>query len=195
MKSKTLLSLSIAAIIGTTIYAPISAAALPFLTKQSTPTTETVAQKKTDGQIISILVALNNNEITGAQDAQQKTTNHSVKRYASMLQREHTKNLDKTLKLSQELGIAPVPTSTANMLMRDGKKEVKTLAPLTGNNFDVAYINDMVKDHTAALKLIDTNLLKNVSNPALKSQIERTRPHIAAHLVKAQKIQQQLAAH
>lgn len=191
MKSKTLLSLSIAAIIGTSVYAPISTAALPLLNKQTTAT-ENPQQKKKDGQIISILVALNNNEIAGAQEALQKTTDRSVKRYASMLQREHTKNLNKTLKLSQELGIAPVPTSTANMLTRDGKREMKALTALNGNGFDVAYINDMVKDHTAALKLIDTNLLKNVSNPVLKTQIERTRPHIVAHLEKAQKIQQQL---
>lgn len=191
MKSKTLLSLSIAAIIGATVYAPISTAALPLLNKQ-TPVTENAQQKKKDGQIISILVALNNNEISGAQEALQKTTNHSVKRYASMLQREHTKNLNKTLKLSKDLGIAPVATPTANTLARDGKKEMKTLAALNGNGFDVAYINDMVRDHTAALKLIDTNLLKNVSNPALKVQIERTRPHIVAHLEKAQKIQKQL---
>lgn len=191
MKSKTLLSLSIAAIIGTSVYAPISTAALPLLNKHTTAT-ENPQQKKKDGQIISILVALNNNEIAGAQEALQKSSDRSVKRYASMLQREHTKNLDKTLKLSQELGIAPVPTSTANMLKRDGKKEMKALTALNGNGFDVAYINDAVKDHTAALKLIDTNLLKNVSNPVLKTQIERTRPHIVAHLEKAQKIQQQL---
>jgi len=191
MKSKTLLSLSIAAVMGTAIYAPISTAALPFLSKQNT-TTENNVQKKKDGQIISILVALNNNEISGAQEALQKTTNRYVKKYASMLQREHTKNLNKTLKLSQELGIAPVATPTANTLTRDGKKEMRSLAALNGNGFDVAYINDMIKDHTAALKLIDTNLLKNVSNPALKTQIERTRPHIVAHLEKAQKIQQQL---
>lgn len=192
MKSKTLLSLSIAAIIGTAAYAPISTAALPFLSKQSM-STESAAQKKKDGQIIAILVALNNNEIAGSQEALQKTSNHSVKRYASMLQREHTKNLNKTLKLSQELGIAPVPASTASTIQRDGKKEMKTLNALNGSNFDVTYINDMVRDHQAALNLIDNNLLKNVTNPVLKAQLERTRPHIAAHLEKAQKIQQQLS--
>lgn len=192
MKSKTLLALSIATIMGTTVYAPISLAANTEAPATKQAMASQTAQAKKDGAVIATLIALNNNEITAAQVALQKSNNLSVKRYAKMLQREHTKNLDKTVQLSQKLGIPTVQTSTVTMIQRDGKKEVRGLDAATGNNFDVLYINDMVKNHQAALNLIDTNLLKNANNPALKNHLEKTRHHIEAHLIRAQKIQQQL---
>jgi len=190
MKSNVVLSLSIAAIVGTAIYAPVSTAATNYAMKNSV-VTESTAQNRKDGGIIGELVALNNNEIMASQEAVQKATNHSVKRYAEMIERDHKKNLDQVLKLSEKLGIAPIETKAVSSLQHAGKKEVKQLSALNGANFDKAYIDDMVKDHTAALKLLDHHLVK-ATNPALKAQVERTRPHIVAHLEKGKKIQQEL---
>lgn len=187
MKSKTILSLSIAALIGTTVYIPTSLAASHHQSAKS----ENALQSKKDGEIIATLVALNNNEITLAQEAKQKATNPAVKRYARMMDKEHTKNLKQTLQLSAKLGIAPVQSKTVSKLQHDGKKELKHLASLDSHNFDKAYSNEMVRDHTAALKIIDQSL-KHSSNPEVTAFLNTTRPHIAMHLAKAEKIQQEL---
>ena len=190
MKSKIILSMSIAAFVGATLYIPVSAAASMSNEKQPTK-----AQMKRDGEIIDTLVALNNNEIMMSQEALKKTTNRSVKRYAKMIEREHSKNLNQTLKLSEKLGIAPVETKAVKVLERNGKKETKQLASLNGDKLDKVYVKDMVKDHSAALKLFDNNLLKHASNPELKTLLEKTRPHIAAHLEKAQQLEEEMNIH
>lgn len=193
MKSKNILALSIAAIIGSAAYAPTSLAVHAPAPAIKQAAMSQSAQMKKDGAVIAILVALNTNEIAASKIALQKATNQSVKRYAKMLEREHTKNLNKILKLSKELKIASIKNSTASKITSNGKKEMSGLSAATGENFDVLFINDMVKDHQAALTLIDTNLSKNVYNTELKTDLEKTRKHIAMHLEKGQKIQKKLA--
>lgn len=190
MKSKNLVALSIATIIGATTYAPASLAIHAPAIKQATISQS--AQMKKDGEVIAVLVALNTNEIAAAKLALQKSTNHSVKRYAKMLEREHTKNLNKALELSKDLNITPVQTNTVKKINNGGKKEIRALNAATEGNFDMLYINDMVADHQAALNLIDTNLSKHVYNPVLKADLEKTHQHITMHLKKGQKIQKQL---
>jgi putative membrane protein len=154
--------------------------------------TATKEQKQKDGEIVAFLVTLNKNEIAAAKQAMKKSKTASVKQYATMLNKQHTQNLADTLKVSKKIGIAPNNTAAVVQLQQNGKEELVGLAALKGNEFEKAYIDAMVKDHTDALNLIDNNLLVNVTNPDLKAQIEATRPHIAAHLQEGQTIQTQL---
>lgn len=147
---------------------------------------------KQDGEIIATLIVLNKNEIALAKEALIKVRNPAVRKYAHLLKREHTKNLNQTLKLSKKTDINPVETATVITLKQDGEKELLALSSLKAKSFEEAYVNAMVKEHTAALNLIDDNLLINVTNPALKAQIEATRPHIASHLEKAKELQNEL---
>ena len=47
----------------------------------------------------------------------------------------------------------------------------------------------MVKGHNEVLDVIDNQLLKNADNTALKKHLTDTRAHIAAHLEKAEQLQ------
>jgi putative membrane protein len=161
-----------------------NAAAMPTVTPE---------QKQKDAEIIAVLVTLNKNEVAAAKEALKKAKTPAVKKYAKMLKQEHTANLAATLKVSKKIDIAPLNSVAAVVaLQQGGKEELVALEALKGNEFDKAYIDAMVKDHTNALNLIDNDLMKNVTNPALKAQIEATRPHIAMHLQEGQMIQTQL---
>lgn len=150
------------------------------------------AHTQKDGEIIAILLVVNKNEIAAAKEALKKTTNPAVKQYAQMIEKEHTKNLQETLKTDKKIGVTPIAGKIAVTLKQDGKKELIAISVLKGNDFDKAYIKAMVKGHSDVLHMMDDNLLKNVSNPALKKLLLATRPHIQAHLQQAQAIQNEL---
>lgn len=155
------------------------------------PSTMNSIQK--DDEILGFLIVLNKNEINAANEALQKTSNSAVKDYANMMIEQHTKNLDDTMKIAQQMNAKPIETAFVKHLKNKGHKEVKKLSTLSNQQFNIAYINAMVKDHTEALKLIN-NLLTRVTNPTIKTHLEMTKEHVAMHLKDAEIIQRNLKA-
>ncbi len=147
---------------------------------------------KTDAKVLGALVALNQGEIAAAAVAQNKATHASVKKFANFLHAAHNQNLQETLNVSKTIGVVPENGNAAIMLQRLSHKELASLNHLSGGAFDRAYIADMVRDHTAGLRLIDSQLLKVASNPVLIKHLEITRNHVADHLRKAEAIQKEL---
>lgn len=156
-------------------------------------TAPTKAQHR-DQEILGFLVVLNNNEIAAANLVAKVSNNDDVRAYATLMQTEHTKNLEDTLSLSKTIQLFPYESEKVIALKANGKKGLVKLMTLKGNAFDKAYIDAMVKGHTDALVAFDTMLLKNVSNPKLKDQLVATRVHVAHHLEQAKEIQKKLQA-
>ncbi|CEK11029.1 DUF4142 domain-containing protein [Legionella hackeliae] len=153
----------------------------------------TPAQAKVDAKILGGLIVLNQNEIAAATEAQRKATNPAVKNYAAWMNKAHSQNLQEVQNVSHRLGIAPVNGNVAMMLKQKGRQELATLNRLNGMAFDRAYIGAMVKDHSAALHLIDHKLANEATSPLLRRQLELTRAHVVQHLKQAQLIQRELA--
>ncbi|WED44005.1 DUF4142 domain-containing protein [Legionella cardiaca] len=191
MKTKLLLSLSVGAVLlasGCTNNNDYYNDAVPG-TAVVTP-----AQAQVDAKILGGLIVLNQNEIAAATLAQTKASNQAVRNYATLMYRAHSANLQETQNVSKRIGVAPANGNVAMMLKQKGKQELATLNRLNGYNFDKAYIAAMVKDHTAALHLINHKLLTEATNPAVRRQLEISRAHVEQHLRLAQDIQRQLHA-
>jgi predicted outer membrane protein len=97
---------------------------------------------------------------------------------------EHTMNLQQTQELSKRMDVMPVYGQTAMTLKQQGAVEGKKLKHATKNSFNQLFINDMVKDHKAALQLL-TKLNAMATNPALKAQLQATQGHVQEHLNRA----------
>lgn len=151
---------------------------------------DTATQK--DGEIIALMVAVNNHEISAANEALNKTEQADIKEFAELLKNDHTRNLEKTMAISKEAQIAPFETESVVTLQNDGKNEIVSWTELQGADFNIAYINAMVKGHKKVLEIMDDYMLKNVNNQALKDHIMATRPHVQDHLQKAEAIQKKL---
>lgn len=149
-------------------------------------------QAQQNGEILAILMTVDNNEIAIAKETLTKEMTPAIKKYAEMLEKQHTQNLNKAMEVSKKTGIAPVDTETVKSLQQDGAKGLATLSGLNGKEFDNAFINAMVSGHTAVLKMIDDTLLTNASNPAIKKFVQETRPHIAFHLKAGEVIQKDM---
>ena len=81
--------------------------------------------------------------------------------------------------------------ATGVALPKDLKKEhqsaMKKLKSASGEAFDRAYMEQMVKDHEKTLKLLQ-EVQKNAKDPALRQAAEKAAPEVEKHLVKAKEI-------
>jgi putative membrane protein len=153
---------------------------------QSTPDT-----KQKEQEVLGTLMVLNKNEIGAAKFIEKSKVQPVVKKYAMMLDKEHSANLAKVMAMGHKLG-KPVVNDEANKLKKDGEDELAALKEMKGKELGKTYIDDMVKDHQAALDVIDNSLLPNATTPKLKAFVEDTRKHIAHHLEEAKAIQSKM---
>lgn len=139
---------------------------------------------KDDSLALGLLAALNEHEITAAQQAQSKNVSAPVLAYAKMMEKEHGDNLTKTKTLGS---LASIPEVQA---MKDkGKSDLDMLGQKSGKEYESAYVDAMVSGHTEALALIDGRLLSLASTGPVKDHLMETRDHVVMHLEEARKLQ------
>jgi putative membrane protein len=152
----------------------------------------TSAHAQSDEHVLASIITLNKNEISAAQEAQKKSSNKAVKQYAALMEKEHGHNLHETQHIAHQLKLQPENGKIATMLHKKGQHELMSLKHLNHKSFDKAYMDDMIKDHSAALELIDHKLLPETKNPLLRKHLEMTRVHVQKHLEKAKQIRREI---
>jgi putative membrane protein len=152
------------------------------------PKAASADDKKTDGEIIGLMMAADKDEIAAAKQAQSKSIRTPVDDYAKMLEKEHTDDLNKWEALSTNTGIKP-PATAGTALRAKGTAMLAMLTLKNGIDYENGFLDAMIKDHTDDLSLIDNDLMKDVDNPQVKSQLSDTRTHVSAHLDKAKELQ------
>lgn len=152
------------------------------------PMREVPGTEGTDAEVLSFVIAVDVNEILAASEAQKKKVSGAVMDYAKMLHTAHGTNMAKTIKLGQSIKVTPSDTKAVDALKKKGAGELAMLIPLNGKEFEVAYLDAMIKGHTEVLAMIDDKLLKTAKNSALKSHLTETRGHVAMHLEQAKKL-------
>ena len=142
----------------------------------------------TDAEVLAFVNAVNVNEILAAAEAQKKKISGPVMDYAKMLHTEHGANMAKTNQLGLKISVTPSITKEVDAVMRKGAGELATLIPMDGKDFETAYLDAMIKGHMEVLSMIDSKLLTNAKNEALKAHLTETRGHVAMHLEQAKKL-------
>ena len=106
----------------------------------------------------------------------------SVKDYASMLVKDHTKAGDelKSIAKSKNITLPAMPGSDNMDMMTDLMKK-------TGKDFDKAYMNQMVKDHKDAVDLFQ-KAADNSKDSDMKTFAANTLPVLQKHLNDAEAI-------
>lgn len=149
------------------------------------PATAPVANSA-DGDVtaLSLLSTINQHEIDVAQQAVGKGVKGAVAEYAAMMEKDHSDNQAKTLRL-----VTPVDTPDADRMKGDGEKELQALAQQSGTAYEKAYIQAMVAGHEKALAAIDEKMLPTATSEPAKNHLTETRAHVAHHLERAKAIQ------
>jgi putative membrane protein len=115
--------------------------------------------------------------------AVQNASSDDVKRFGQRMIDDHTKANDKLKEVASKEGIT-LPTSL------DAKDQaIKTrLSKLSGDQFDKAYIKDMVRDHKKDVAAFQ-NESSTGSDPAIKAFASETLPTVQDHLKQAETIE------
>jgi len=121
-------------------------------------------------------------EVELGQLATQKASSEEVKKLGQRMVDDHTKANDQLKKVAAE----------KNIQLPDGldakDKAIKArLEKLSGEQFDKAYMKDMVKDHKKDVAEFQKES-QNGKDPAVKNFAQETLPKLQDHLQEAQKI-------
>ena len=128
-----------------------------------------------DKQFLTQASQGNYDEIQLGKLAEEKASNPAVKAFGQRMVTDHTKLTEKMKPYAEEWGIA-APTA----LSPDAQKEYDDLQGKSGSDFDKAYIDDMVTDHTKDLKAF-TKEVNDTHDAKYKVAVEQGKSVVAAH--------------
>jgi len=123
-------------------------------------------------------------EVQLGQLALQKSNNADTKQFAQKMVDDHTKLGDQMKGVAQQIGVK-VPDGPS----KKDKATIAKLQALNGDDFDKAYVKDMIKDHKTDLTDFKTEAA-NGSNPAVKDAASQGSQVISQHLQMIQQIAQ-----
>ncbi len=137
---------------------------------------------KQDMDALAKLAQADMAEIDAGKLASQKASNPDVKKYGQHMVDEHTKMLEEGKKIAQAKGAKPPASADSKH-----RAALKKLQGLSGDEFDRAYMKQMVSDHQEVLKLAQKTA-KDTKDAELKAHVEKGTPHIQEHLDMAKKL-------
>lgn len=123
-------------------------------------------------------------EVQLGQLALQKSSNPDVKQFAQKMVDDHTKLGNEMKQVAQQMNV-----KAPDSLSGKDKSTISKLNALNGDEFDKAYIKDMVKDH----KKDDSEFkqeAQSTQNPQLKQMVIQSDQMIESHLQQIQQIAQ-----
>jgi putative membrane protein len=123
-------------------------------------------------------------EVQLGQLAQQKSQSEDVKQFGQKMVEDHTRLGDQMKPIAQQLGV-----KEPNGPSKKDKQLMAKLEGLSGQQFDQAYIQAMVKDHEKDLKEFQ-NEAQNGHDPNVKQAAQEGAGVISQHLQMIQQIAQ-----
>ena len=121
-------------------------------------------------------------EVELGQLATQKASSEDVKKFGQRMVDDHSKANDQLKQVAEQQHI-DIPTEPH----AKDKATKARLEKLSGEQFDRAYMKDMVKDHRKDVAEFE-KASKSAKDPAVKSFAEQTLPTLREHLKEAERI-------
>lgn len=159
---------------------------------EATPPAAPAPAPLTDPEIASIAVTANQIDIDYANIAKSKASNADVKKFAATMIKDHQSVLNQAVALAKKLGVTPQDNPTTQALLAGSVTAKDMLNSKTGSDFDKAYVDNEVSYHKAAIDLVENTLIKDATNPELKSLLESALPIFKEHLSHAEMVQKEL---
>ena len=145
-------------------------------TNSNSGNTQTGSKKNSDSKFMMMAATSDMNEIGLSNQALSKSTNEDVKKLAQMMIDDHTKSSDELKPIAASKGVT-LPTEMDSK----HKSAMEKMATMSGSEFDMAYVNMMVKDHEKAVALYKKEADKGKDADA-KAFAAKTLPVVQMHL-------------
>lgn len=150
-------------------YTAILGAALLVCT---VPATVQAAPAVTDAQIAHIAYTAGQLDIDAAKQALAKSKDAEVRAFAESMVRDHEAVNDKALALVKKLGVTPEANPTSEALTEAAAAKKQSLAALSGDAFDEAYLKNEAAYHATVNNALASTLIPGASNAELKALLE-----------------------
>lgn len=160
--------------------------------QEVTPASEQGVAAVNDAEIAAIVVAANSIDVRYGEIARERATDERVRQFAEMMITDHTAVNESAGALVARLGVTPQENDVSRSLESSAAETRASLTARTGADFDRAYIANEVAYHQAVLDALDDLLIPNATNAELRQTLVGVRPAFAAHLQRAQSLQQSL---
>lgn len=162
-------------------------AASPALLAQAKGSNEGALSKE-DQQYFRAMAQDNLAEVQTGKLAQQRAKSDEVKKFAEKMVEDHGKMLEEQRAMAKTKGL---------QLPKEPNKEqqaaLKKLQGTRGEQFDTAYMSEMVRDHEKASELLKEAAQK-ARDAELKAMVEKATPVIEEHLQMAKEISDKASA-
>jgi putative membrane protein len=145
-----------------------------------------------DAQILQITHTANAGEIEQARLALTKSQDARVRKFATMMIREHTQADSKGVTVARKDGITREPSPASELLESDAQNATRTLRAESGADFDKNYVDTQVREHQAVLDTIDQKLIPNAKSADVKAYLQDVRAAVATHLTHAEDLQKSM---
>lgn len=160
--------------------------AKPAPEPQAAPTAP-AAEPMAEPNIFAMLTAANEHEIAVSRLALEKSNNAEVKKLAKMMVKDHQNMLEKGQSTAKKLKIEPADNADVTALRDESKTAMTRLQALEGEEFDRAFMEQMVTDHEKVLAAIDGKLMPAAQDEKVKALLTSARPKVEMHLDHARK--------
>jgi putative membrane protein len=150
-----------------------------------------VGQALDDPTIVAIFDAANTADIETGSLAAERAQSKEVRDYGAMIAHDHQAVRQMGRDLAKRLGVTPTPPAGDS----SAKAQAETMASLRakhGAEFDRALMQHEVAFHKSVIEAIQSTLLPAIQNSELKALVEKVVPAFQAHLLLAQRLEQQV---
>lgn len=157
-----------------------------------TPGFAQVSPKLSDAEVASVAVIANKIDITYAEIAMKKSKDDEVLKFAQTMINDHNSVIKQAVALAEKLGVTPMDNEVSKGLQKDATKTKKGLLSKSGNDFNVAYIDNEVAYHKAVIAAVEGLLIPETENAELKGLLLNIVPALKAHLKHAEMLQKSM---
>ncbi|RZK22867.1 MAG: DUF4142 domain-containing protein [Flavobacterium sp.] len=105
--------------------------------------------------------------------------------YAKMMITHHNGNIKKIEEIEKSMVMNYQETSSITSIRQQNAADLAIISKLNGKEFEKAYIDMMIKDHTNVLGIIDKQLLPSVEHDKVRNYLTETRANVASHMAAA----------
>jgi putative membrane protein len=146
-----------------------------------------------DGNIVAIVLAANNTDLSYARLAPARARSADVKAFAQRMTTDHMILNAKVNDIALRNDIT-AEENEASLDFRDHSAERRDiLRELDGARFDSTYAANEIQYHTELLASINTVLAPNARNSELREFVSLLKPAVSAHLAHAEQMRAALA--
>ena len=146
-----------------------------------------------DADIIAIVLAANNTDLSYARLVPARARSADVKAFAQRMTNDHTILNTRITDIAQRNGIVPADNEISLDFRDRSAARRDILRELEGARFDSSYAANEIQYHTELLTALQNVLSPNARNAELQEFVANLRPAVTAHLTHAEQIRSALA--